>query len=153
MLAKSKRHEPWAEKKISAITGFPKSQTKQVPKPFKIRRYYTPEEVALHNTADDCWLSFFGYVFDMTKLLTKSRMDGQAELCVPIEAAAGTDITNWFDPITLEPKRAVDRTTNLYWWHCPYGRYLHIPPIEPDSAWDTEAIGTPWWKDESLRIG
>jgi len=85
MLAKSKRHDPWAEKKISPITGLPKSQTKQVPKPFKIRRYYTPEEVALHNTADDCWLSFFGYVFDMTKLLIKSRIDGNAELCVPIE--------------------------------------------------------------------
>ena len=66
---------------------------------------------------------------------------------------AGTDITHWFDPLTLEPKRAVDPMTNLFWWHCPTGRYLHIPPIEPCSAWDPEEIGTPWWKDEALRIG
>jgi hypothetical protein len=19
--------------------------------------------------------------------------------------------------------------SNLFWWHCPLGRYLHIPPI------------------------
>merc|ERR1711862_750309 len=55
--------------------------------------------------------------------------------------------------MALEPKRAVDPKTNLYWWHCPYGRYLHIPPIEPDSAWDTSSFETPWWKDENLRIG
>ena len=100
-----------------------------LPKPYELRRFYTPDEIALHATGDDCWVSFFGYVFDLTTILAKSRQEGLAELCVPIEKEAGTDITHWFDPITLEPKRAVCPTTNLYWWHCPNGRYLHIPPI------------------------
>lgn len=25
-------------------------------------RYYTPDDVALHNCAEDCWLSLFGQV-------------------------------------------------------------------------------------------
>lgn len=29
------------------------------PKP----RYYTPDDVALHNCAEDCWLSLFGQVW------------------------------------------------------------------------------------------
>jgi cytochrome b involved in lipid metabolism len=42
---------------------------KHLPKPQKLRRYYTPEEVALHQTHDDCWVSFFNGVYDLTKLL------------------------------------------------------------------------------------
>jgi hypothetical protein len=53
----------------------------------------------------------------------------------------------------VQPKRAVDSQKNLFWWHCPLGRYLHIPPITPDSNWDSESFSLPWWKDESLRIG
>ena len=41
----------------------------------------------------------------------------------------------------------------MFWWHCPLGRYLHIPPITPDSNWDPESFEVSWWKDESLRIG
>jgi hypothetical protein len=33
------------------------------------RRFYTPYEVAKHNTADDCWISFLGGVYDLTPLL------------------------------------------------------------------------------------
>ena len=53
----------------------------------------------------------------------------------------------------MQPRRAIDPKTNLYWWHCPLGRYLHIPPICPDSKWDPDSFSTPWWKDQSLRIG
>ena len=109
--------------------------------------------MALHNTSDDCWVVVFGYVLDMTNLLAKSREEGLSEMCTPIEQAAGTDISHWMDPITLEPKRAVDPSFNLFWWYCPTGRYLHIPPITPDSEWDPEKIGTPWWRDDDLRIG
>ena len=34
-----------------------------------IRRYYTPYEVAQHNTPDDCWVSFLGSVYDLTRLI------------------------------------------------------------------------------------
>lgn len=69
---------------------------KHLPKPYKLRRYYTPEEVALHCTSDDCWVSFFNGVYDLTKLLADNRAQF-SELCTPIEKVAGTDITHWFD--------------------------------------------------------
>ena len=67
--------------------------------------------------------------------------------------AAGTDITHWFDYDTREPKMSVDTETNILWYHCPNGRYLHIPPIMPDSEWDPQSFKTPWWSDRSLCIG
>ena len=66
---------------------------------------------------------------------------------------AGQDITHWFDEYTHEPKMAVDAETNMLWYHCPNGRYLHIPPINPRDDWDIEASKTPWWHDETLNIG
>ncbi len=36
---------------------------------------------------------------------------------------------------------------------CPTGRYLHIPPQEPDSNWKPD-FEIPWWKDnEKYKIG
>lgn len=69
--------------------------------------------------------------------------------------AAGTDITHWFDAHTRQPKKAVDRLTNIYWYYCPQGRYLHIPPIEPDSEWESLQFHkiSPWWNDKSRCIG
>jgi cytochrome b involved in lipid metabolism len=72
-----------------------------LPKPYKLRRYYTPEEVKLHCTADDCWVSFFNGVYDLTKLIADNMRD-QSELCVPIAKVAGQDITHWFDLVTQE---------------------------------------------------
>ena len=72
-----------------------------LPKPYKLRRYYTPQEVSLHQTADDCWVSFFNGVYDLTKLLADNQKT-QGELCQPIAKVAGTDISNWFDPINQE---------------------------------------------------
>ena len=37
------------------------------------RRYYTPDEVAQHNSGKDCWVSIFGRVFDLTDLIAKNR--------------------------------------------------------------------------------
>ena len=48
---------------------------------------------------------------------------------------------------------AVDPETNTLWYYCPMGRYLHIPPLSPDSDWDTSSFKTPWWRDSSLCIG
>lgn len=73
-------------------------EAKHLPKPFKIRRYYTPNEVSLHNTADDCWVSFFNEVYDLSKLI----QDNYNDECRPLINAAGTDITHWFDPLTRE---------------------------------------------------
>ena len=41
----------------------------------------------------------------------------------------------------------------MLWYYCPMGRFIHIPPLMPDSNWDPSAIKTPWWRDNSLCIG
>ncbi len=67
---------------------------KNMPPPYKKRRYYTPEEVAKHNSANDCWISIFYEVFDLTQLIQKNY----SKLVDPITKNAGTDISHWFDP-------------------------------------------------------
>ena len=84
---------------ISKLSGV--KEAKHLPKPYKMRRFYTPTEVAQHNTASDCWVSFFFGVYDLSKLLA-AQPASQSELCVPIAKVAGCDITNWFDPISQE---------------------------------------------------
>ncbi|CDW91187.1 cytochrome b5-like heme steroid binding domain containing protein [Stylonychia lemnae] len=119
-------------------------QALHLPKPYKLRRYYLPSEVAHHNTKDDCWVSFFNQVFDLTQLLQENFT---SELCDPIVLNAGTDITHWFDPLTKEPKTYIDPvkcTTQVY---SPIGRYLHIPSQEPDSDSASIPFTTPWWRD------
>ena len=54
--------------KYSKISGY--KDAKHLPKMFKLRRYYTSTEVAFHNTYNDCWVSFFNEVYDLTKLLS-----------------------------------------------------------------------------------
>ena len=48
---------------------------------------------------------------------------------------------------------AVDPITNINWYYCPMGRFLHIPPLTPDSDWNPKSFKTPWWKDKNLCIG
>jgi hypothetical protein len=70
---------------------------KDMPPLYKVRRFYLPDEVAAHNQSDDCWVSAFNYVYDLTKLIQENF---HSELCDPIILNAGTDITHWFDPLT-----------------------------------------------------
>jgi cytochrome b involved in lipid metabolism len=58
--------------------------------------YFTPAEVAVHNTHTDCWVSFLGRVFDLTNVVA----DNEGILTQPIVAAAGADISHWFDSKT-----------------------------------------------------
>ena len=69
-------------------------ELKHLPRPYKLRRFYTPSEVAKHNTGDDCWISKFNKVYDLTLLIDGNK--GKAE-CDPIVLAAGTDISHWFE--------------------------------------------------------
>jgi cytochrome b involved in lipid metabolism len=68
-----------------------------LPRPYKVRNYYTPKEVSEHNCADNCWVSLFNQVFDLTRLIEKNHDKTE---CDPIVLASGTDITHWFDPET-----------------------------------------------------
>jgi cytochrome b involved in lipid metabolism len=111
-------------------------------------RYYTPYEISLHSSPDDCWVSFLGGVYNMTKVVK----DNEGPLVQPIIRNAGQDISHWFDKETGEIKKHIDPITNLERPHCPEGRVLHVAPNEPTSMWDT-SIGTPWWKDKNIQVG
>lgn len=40
-----------------------------LPKTYTKQRFYTSQDVLIHNTANDCWVSYFGKVYDLTKLI------------------------------------------------------------------------------------
>lgn len=113
-----------------------------------VRLYYTPYEVAKHNTPSDCWVSFLGEVHDVSKLLKENG----PLLCTPLIKAAGTDISHWFDSRTKGVRTHVDPVTNLIRPYCPQGRFIHVPPSEPLSNWATD-FRTPWWKDKQYWVG
>ena len=123
--------------------------SKYLIKPYKRREYYISEDIEVHCTAADCWVSIFHKVYDLSPLLHERR--GEA-LCWPIIQAAGTDISHWFDEDTQEPKMYVDPASNLKVVYCPFGRYLHVPPTDPSGMFDM-SFRVPWWKDEKYCIG
>mmetsp|Transcript_36365 Transcript_36365/g.77383 ORF Transcript_36365/g.77383 Transcript_36365/m.77383 type:complete len:229 (-) Transcript_36365:85-771(-) len=115
---------------------------------YKLKRYYTPADIARHNDVKDCWVSYFGRVYDLTPLLAANP----GPLARPIINAAGGDISHWFDAGTGQPKTHVDPVTRLEEVFCPWGRYIHVPPQGPESNWATNFV-TPWWEDPQYYIG
>ncbi|CAG2257939.1 cytochrome b5 domain-containing protein 1-like [Mytilus galloprovincialis] len=112
-------------------------------------KYFTPKEVAVHNTVDDLWVSFLGKVYNLTPLCEKYKGD---VLLKPIIQAAGGDISHWFNPKTKDIRTHVDPQTGCEIPYCPNGRFVHIPPPYPDSFWAND-FGRPWWKDDSYLVG
>ncbi len=110
--------------------------------------YYSLSELALHNLATDCWVSFFGSVYNLTALIS-SHPDS---LSHPLIEFAGCDITHWFDQSTREPKTYIDQESGIELYFLPHGRYIHIPPADPLSNYST-SFGLPWWRDPVYRIG
>eukprot|EP00462_Mataza_sp_D1_P002956 CAMPEP_0175102324 /NCGR_PEP_ID=MMETSP0086_2-20121207/8367_1 /TAXON_ID=136419 /ORGANISM="Unknown Unknown, Strain D1" /LENGTH=223 /DNA_ID=CAMNT_0016377109 /DNA_START=33 /DNA_END=704 /DNA_ORIENTATION=+ len=110
--------------------------------------YYSAPEVALHNVSSDCWVSYFGKVYDLTPLVQEHR----GLLVNPILKFAGQDISHWFDARTLEPRNYVHPELGVEVPFTPYGRYVHIPPPEPVIDWMTH-IPCPWWRDTKYLIG
>ncbi|GMI26364.1 hypothetical protein TrRE_jg13538 [Triparma retinervis] len=111
-------------------------------------KYFHSTEVALHNSADDCWVSIHGSVLDLSEFLGANR----GPLARPIIEAAGGDISFWFDKATGDVKTYMDPDRLLTLPYTPMGRFLHVPPPEPTSEWNTD-FGTPWWKNENYIIG
>lgn len=112
-------------------------------------KYFTPKEVAVHNTVDDLWVSFLGKVYNLTPLCEKYKGD---VLLKPIIQAAGRDISHWFNPKTKDIRTHVDPQTGCEIPYCPNGRFVHIPPPYPDSDWAND-FGRPWWKDDGYLVG
>jgi len=46
-----------------------KNKTQFLAKPFKKRGYYIEDDVRVHETANDCWITFFNEVYDITSLI------------------------------------------------------------------------------------
>jgi hypothetical protein len=110
--------------------------------------YFSKDEVALHNVQSDCWVSFFGKVYDLTPLVNEHR----GSLVQPILRFSGKDITHWFDARNRQPKTYVHPELCVSVPFCPYGRYVHIPPPRPSASWSTN-IGLPWWNDSKYCVG
>lgn len=121
---------------------------KDLPAPKRRHRYYTPEEVKEHNKANDCYVSIFHEVYDLTNYI----QENYSKLMEPIIKAAGTDISHWFDPETHEPKTCVLEGTNLKGYYTPFGLYPNIPSPYPDAEFDYNFI-VPWWKNADFKVG
>lgn len=112
-------------------------------------KYWTADEVAAHSTESDLWVSYLGKVYDLSKL---AQLNAESALLEPITAAAGTDISHWFDPATGDVRMHIDPVTGCRVPHTPFGRFLHIAPPVPRTDWDN-SFGRPWWKDASYCVG
>ena len=110
-------------------------------------KYYTQEEIAFHNHADDCWVSIFDDVYDITALIKEHR----GPLVVPLLEAAGSSISHWFNAKTRDVKTYMDPVRNIEMPYIPQGRFIHVPPSDPTDM--CEAVALPWWKNQQYVIG
>ena len=121
---------------------------RNLPAPSRKHRYYTPDEVKEHNTANDCYVSIFNEVFDLTTFI----QENYSSLMDPLIKSAGTDISHWFDEKTKMPKTCVLEGTSLQCYFTPLGLYRHIPQAYPDADWEYD-FDIPWWKNDNFKIG
>lgn len=61
--------------------------------------YYLPNEILLHNTAEDLWVSALGKVYDLSELV--KEFEGKKEI-QPLLTYAGKDVSHWFDKRTKD---------------------------------------------------
>ncbi|XP_053485147.1 cytochrome b5 domain-containing protein 1 isoform X2 [Ictalurus furcatus] len=112
-------------------------------------KYFTPNEVSVHNSIGDLWVSYLGKVYNLTPLLQEYKGD---VLLKPIIESAGKDISHWFDPKMKDIITHVDPLTGCVKYYTPRGRFLHVPPICPCTDWAND-FGKPWWKDMRYEVG
>ncbi|MBN3314793.1 CB5D1 protein, partial [Atractosteus spatula] len=112
-------------------------------------KYYTPNEVSLHNTVEDLWVSYLGKVYDLTPLVKEHQGD---VLLKPIIESAGKDISHWFNPKTKDIRTHVDPLSGCKKYYTPSGRFVHVPPPWPCTDWAND-FGCPWWRDSRYEVG
>uniref|UniRef100_A0A4X2JYG0 Cytochrome b5 domain-containing protein 1 n=1 Tax=Vombatus ursinus TaxID=29139 RepID=A0A4X2JYG0_VOMUR len=113
------------------------------------RRYFNMAEVAMHNTADDLWVTYLGNVYNLTSLAKEYK---GSVLMKPILEAAGQDISHWFDRSTGDIRTHIDPLTGCLKYYTPRGRFVHIPPQLPRSDWAND-FGQPWWRRSEYEVG
>lgn len=62
--------------------------------------YFLPEEVSMHNSDRDCWLTIHGVVKNVTGLIEEFR---NTDLVSPILREAGQDVSYWFELDGVKP--------------------------------------------------
>jgi hypothetical protein len=110
-------------------------------------KYFTAEEIAYHNAQEDCWVSIFNIVYDLTALLEENK----GPLSMPLIKAAGSSISNWFNETTGEVRTFIDPERNISMPYTPHGRFIHVLPPNPID--NTPAVPLPWWKNSIYQIG
>ena len=110
-------------------------------------KYFTLEEIAVHNTPEDCWVSIFDKVYNISELIHENR----GTLATPLIEAAGTSISHWFNEKTGDIKTFIDPVRNIEMPYTPHGRFIHVPPSDPIDK--VETVSLPWWKDTKYIIG
>eukprot|EP01033_Poteriospumella_lacustris_P002294 gene2294-1676_t len=110
-------------------------------------KYYTQDEIAVHNHADDCWVIINENVYNITELIREHR----GPLAVPLVEAGGTSISHWFNSKTGDLKKYIDPVRNIEVPYTPEGRFIHVPPSDPEDM--IEAVPLPWWKDSRYIVG
>lgn len=116
---------------------------------FKHWPIYAPFEVVVHNSPDDCWISFLGKVFNITTLIAK--YSGQK--CIkPLLAMAGKDVSHWFDPATGDIQQHIQPETGVRVPYCPHGVLPDVSSEVPATSWKP-LDGLPWWKNENYQVG
>ena len=116
------------------------SKLQYLPKPYIKKRYYTPYDVSLHMQANDCWVSIFNEVIDITSILqdniksnrvSKCQQISIDPLCEPLILNAGKDISYWFDKETGDPRKHYDTAQGKQVYYWPQGEFLGISEKGP----------------------
>ncbi|KAG8236761.1 hypothetical protein J437_LFUL015826, partial [Ladona fulva] len=109
--------------------------------------YFTPYEVALHNSKDDLWVSYLGRVYDLTSLVKEFY---GLDAIKPIVAHSGKDITEWFQSSEVE-----EHIHPVTFCRTPcrfHGGLLHTGPVAPCVFWKP-INKVPWWKNSNYMVG
>ncbi|KAH1017653.1 hypothetical protein HUJ05_008263 [Dendroctonus ponderosae] len=108
---------------------------------------FAPFEVVVHNTPQDCWVSFLGKVLDVSPLIEK--YNGQK--CIkPLLAMAGKDISHWFDEKTQDIQHHIHPETGVRVPYCPHGAIPDVQVEVPAACWKP-LDRPPWWQDEQYQ--
>ncbi|KAH8967114.1 hypothetical protein BDL97_03G062100 [Sphagnum fallax] len=119
-----------------------------------MKKWFTIEELAAHNSPFDCYVSIYGTVYDLTHLIPQHSR----ALSQPLLQMAGKDISHWFEPRTADMTTGVELLMEFdpqmqITTYCipPKGKFIHFPPMYPCNVFNMEEL--PWWKDPDYMVG
>jgi hypothetical protein len=81
---------------------------------------------------EDCWVSAHGTIFDLTPLLSAEA--GFGTLCDPLIAAAGGDVSHWFDAVAPSPASQADAAAAAAAAASAAARSAAVPPLLPATS-------------------